>query len=606
MINFIVMNGNSDSVKKLYKSAKDVLNSNITFKPTSWNCKISGSGTWAYVACGDSELEILNRVIAKQSGICLVNGPVLRMKDRNDVAEAGLEASSSESAEFIFEETSGSYNFLSITSKNGLIAFGDFSGTCPIYYTNYDGVTCVSNRASSLNSLIGGDDYNKSSLSWLIGHSNIFGEETPFKNVKSITAGNYLKCPIGSSEYKIIKFSNQVWPSADQSEYLDDLNDSDWDFIAEELKKNFIAAKGNIIGDLRLSLTGGKDSRLVLAIAIGCGFKDELTTYTNGPEGSPEILCAKLIANAIGVKHQENIQNLQIKEQDFEESWQKLRWHAYRMEGYICPWDGATAGVLRGLSSDMTGFGGELYRGPGGHAKQFKNLDFIKNKDNLLSKFINYHQKMDPINILSDLYKNYQIGWLYNWLDENVKSVRLDTLPEKFFVENRLSNWNGPLAQNVVGRTKFMPLLSPKVARLVFKLSPEARNKELFHFSVMAKLAPNLISIPFLNAKWDESLQGRYGLDVSKDKFNSGEKYNPRTVQAWQAQFVENQKDEIIKLLEEAEQNSDINEVFNVSKLCNFIESNSSFNTIELKTILSSIGIAHTLLNKQDKVEDII
>lgn len=213
---------------------------------------------------------------------------------------------------------------------------------------------------------------------------------------------------------------------------------------------------------------------------------------------------------------------------------------------------------------------------------------------------------MDPINILSDLYKNYQIGWLYNWLDENVKSVRLDTLPEKFFVENRLSNWNGPLAQNVVGRTKFMPLLSPKVARLVFKLSPEARNKELFHFSVMAKLAPNLISIPFLNAKWDESLQGRYGLDVSKDKFNSGEKYNPRTVQAWQAQFVENQKDEIIKLLEEAEQNSDINEVFNVSKLCNFIESNSSFNTIELKTILSSIGIAHTLLNKQDKVEDII
>ncbi|MGE6294241.1 hypothetical protein [Aeromonas media] len=606
MINYIVLNGKSEAVKEIYLRARNVLNDNITFNPSSWTSKISGGGQWAYIACADAESELISRVISKPSGICLVNGPALRLNDRTDVAEAGLEAAGKQDAESIFDDIAGSYNLVSITSKNGLIAFGDFSGTCPIYYTSIDGVTCISNRASALHNLKPKGEYNKFSMSWLIGHSNVFGDETPFAGINRITAGSYIKSAIGSSNINLHKFKNQVWPASDDLEYIEDLSESEWDLIVEELVKNFRAANDNLDGQLRLSLTGGKDSRLVLALAIGAGLKDNVVTYTNGPEGSPEISCAKNIADLIGVPHQSNIRKTQVIAQDFEDSWQKLRYHTFRMESYICPWDGATAGVLKGKSSDMTGFGGELYRGPGGHAKQFKNLSFLKNKDAILSQFINYHQKMDPINILSELYKNAQIGWFYNWLEENSKAVRFDVLPEKFFVENRLSNWNGPLAQNVIGRVKFMPLLSPKVARLVFKLSPESRNKEVFHYTVMAKLAPDLISMPFLNATWDKSLQGRYGLDISDKPFDSHVKFNPRKVQAWQAEFVESQKEKIIHLLMMASRHTSIDDIFDTKKLCDFIERKDEFSNIEIKTILSSINLANTYLKSGQKVTDLI
>lgn len=605
MINFIVLNGKSESVKKLYETAQEALKGNLTFKPAESVNKISGGGSWAYVACGNADGEISKRISSKQSGVCLINGPVLRMGDSYDVSGAALDASTKHDAEYIFDNISGSYNLVSITSKNGLLAFGDFSGTCPIYYTLIDGVTCVSNRASALHQLRGSSEYNISSLSWLIGHSNIFGDETPFDGVNSITAGKYLKSPLGASDVKIHTFKNQIWPSNDNNEYLDDLSDNDWDVIVEELLKNFKAAYANLAGDLKLSLTGGKDSRLVLALALGSGLKDEITTFTNGPEGSPEISCAVSIAEKIGVKHIANVQTPQVKEQDFANTWDKLRWHNHRMESYICPWDGATAGRnLEKITADMTGFGGELYRGPGGHAKQFKNLSFMQNKDTILSKFINYHQKTDPFNVLSSLFKNAQIGWLYSWLDENVKSVRFDVLPEKFFVENRLSNWNGPLAQNVTTRIKLMPLLSPKVARLVFKLSPEARNKELFHYTVMAKLAPDLVSMPFVNATWDKSLQGRCGLAISETPYDSGVKYTSRSVQAWQAEFFEGQRQEIVSLLQRAAESTNIKQIFDVDTLCNFIFEKEVMSNIEVKAVLSAISIAHTLLNERSAVED--
>lgn len=605
MINFIVFNGESESVKTLYETALDTLKRNLTFKPVEVASKISGNGVWAYVACSNKEGEIASRIATKQSGVCLINGPVLRIGDSYDVSDSALDASTKNDAEYMFDNISGSYNFASITSKNGLLAFGDFSGTCPIYYSHINGVTCVSNRASALHGLRGKNKFNLLSLSWLIGHSNIFGEETPFDGVYSVTAGSYLKSRLGSPDFTINKFKNQIWPSNDDAEYLDDLTNEDWDLIVDELVKNFKAASEKLTGDLRLSLTGGKDSRLVLALAIGAGFKDRITTFTNGPEGSPEISCAQNIANKIGVKHVANVRAPQVQEQDFANSWDKLSWHTNRMESYICPWDGATADrTLRNVTSEMTGFGGELYRGPGGHAKQFKNLSFMENKNEILSRFINYHQQMDPLNILSNLYKNAQIGWLYKWLDENVKSVRFDVLPEKFFVENRLSNWNGPLAQNVTGRIKLMPLLSPKVARLVFKLSPEARNKELFHFSVMAKLVPGLVSLPFLNATWDKSLQGRYGLDISDNPYDSGEKFTPRSVQAWQAEFVEGQRTKIDQWLMRASVSSNIKEIIDMEKLRNFIMEKEKMSTIEIKTILSSISIAYTLMKEQRPVED--
>lgn len=326
-------------------------------------------------------------------------------------------------------------------------------------------------------------------------------------------------------------------------------------------------------------------------------------TFTSGPEGSPEIACAAHVAKVAGVQHLQMISRASRSQQDFDASWKRLRQHAYRFEGYVCPWDGAGAGALRGRSIEMTGFGGELYRGPGGHAKQFKNLDFMAD-ERLIDRWVNYHQRMDPFGILRPLYRSSQIDWLAGWLDSHRGKTRVDVLPEKFFVENRLSHWNGPLAQSVIGRVQLAPLLSPKVARLIFKLHPRARSKELFHYSVMAKVAPRLVGIPFLNASWDSDLKGRFGLDGSPTPWNGGEVAPARSIQAWQREFVENQRQKIVEKLRDAKNQTDIDSVFDVDKICKEILNKSDFNVVDTKIVMSSIAISHLLLRLQERVID--
>lgn len=76
-------------------------------------------------------------------------------------------------------------------------------------------------------------------------------------------------------------------------------------------------------------------------------------------------------------------------------------------------------------------------------------------------------------------------------------------------------------------------------------------------------------------------------------------------MQAWQAQFVEGQREEIVHLLERAAEYTNIREIFDVDKLCEYVREKEGMNTIEIKTILSSIAVAITLLNDQESVEDL-
>lgn len=606
MINYIALTGDPIEVRRIYASAKEALESTLTFVPAAWSAKIAENGVWAYVACAVTEEELSRRVAVSQRGFFLVNGPVLRLGDSLDVAHAGLDAVADSDPETLFDALAGSYNCASVTLRNGLVAFSDFSGTYPVYKREMSGAAAVSNRASALAALDPVRSRNLTAMSWLIGHANVFGRETPYTDVENITAGTFFRNKLGSTHGESTQFINQVWPSGEgKSPMLDDLTTDEWAEITDELVKNVKAAASQLGDPLRLSLTGGKDSRLTLALAMGAGLRERIETFTNGPEGSPEIDCARNVAAVAGVRHNAVVSKASRSQQDFDTSWRRLRQHTYRLDGYICPWDGAGSGEQRGSFIEMTGFGGELYRGPGGHAKQFKNLAFL-NEENLIAKWVNYHQRMDPLAVLRDKYKEIQIDWLQNWLDENYGRIRVDVLPEKFFVENRLSHWNGPLAQNVTGRVKLMPLLSPKVARLVFKLHPHARTLELFHYSVMAGLAPKLVEHPFLNAQWDPALQGRFGLQHALTPWNDGVKAPPRSIQAWQCEFVENQRTQIVDLLAEAKQQTKIDEIFDVDKLCDIVKTRPEFQVVDTKVVLSGIGIAHSLLERGERVSDTV
>jgi hypothetical protein len=88
------------------------------------------------------------------------------------------------------------------------------------------------------------------------------------------------------------------------------------------------------------------------------------------------------------------------------------------------------------------------------------------------------------------------------------ETVRLDLLPEKFYVDHRLAHWNGPLLQFVPLRVSVNPLLTQLAVQKNCELSVAARADERFHYEVMRRAAPELVDLPFLDDEWSPNLTG--------------------------------------------------------------------------------------------------
>ena len=73
--------------------------------------------------------------------------------------------------------------------------------------------------------------------------------------------------------------------------------------VAEELEADVVSALRYAIARSserpHLELTGGKDSRLVLAVALRAGLADSFTCVTYGPEHLPDMQVARSIAEAL-------------------------------------------------------------------------------------------------------------------------------------------------------------------------------------------------------------------------------------------------------------------------------------------------------------------
>ena len=605
MINYIVFSGAPEIVRDRFEKARQGLLDSLTFVPVWQDAYIAVNGRWAFVVWGNEPDEMPNRVARDQSGVCIINGPILGVgeeRDRRKFAKCALASLSLNSPDAVYNELSGVYNFVSVTSHNKVLAFSDFTGAYPNYYTQLEtesgGLLMVSNRCTLLADLRRDDKrFDLEALGWLMGHASIFGSNTPFRGVRRILNEEYLSCPIGGSSVSCSRFTESAWPHPDSDGSRENLTENEWTEVIERLIFNVKGAMA-YLPSARSSLTGGKDSRLVLALSIGAYGKDGVETFTNGTADSPELLCAQHIAKAIGVRHVANVSKHVTAKVDYDLCWKKLRLHTFRYEGFICPWDGATVGVLKGVANQMTGFGGELYRGPGGEAKQFKSLKYLEQRNRINEIFYNFHQKMDVLGVQSESMKSYQEAYFDEWLKSNMKHVRYDALPEKCFVENRITNWNGPLAQNPLGRVKLMPLFSKDAARLYFQLDARARSRELLHYTVITRLCPQLARLPFLKQSWDAS----FGVPVQPFALNE----QMGAVQSWQREFVLGQKGPTTDLLQEAKRQTDIEYIMDVTKVCAALSGfDEKTPVVAIKAVLSAIAIAHTLLGRGERCADI-
>lgn len=390
------------------------------------------------------------------------------------------------------------------SASHRLSGVSDFTGLRPLYYFKSARYFAISNRQMFLNPLL--TDSEKTSvdvtqIADLIGKGNKFSEHSILKGVRmlrpgfGITFSPYSGVEIRRSGQPI--FTARGVPT--KSDYVKSVQDIVGNFDSLD---NIPGLDGQPI---RISLTGGEDSRLVLAAALNSRIANRIETFTYGYPDNPDIAAAELVAKKAGVPHFKNIQTppKNLTERSISDIWSDLRRHAFRFEGAPGAWDGA-ANSSSQVRLDLVGYFDGYFK----RVRPASAAIDVSSRSIAQTFMSEPQQPFDPLGILypeaTQRDREYCDAWLENILNEGAE---LNDVPELFYFDFRLPWWGGGMASNSGSLYRTAPLASKISSRTGLKQSIVDRRERRFIFEAMLALRPDLLELPYLNKKWPDNFQ---------------------------------------------------------------------------------------------------
>ena len=387
-----------------------------------------------------------------------------------------------------------------------LTGVSDFTGLRPLYY--FDNADCfaVSNRQMFLNPLLTGSDrvsVDFNSAADLVSKGNKFSDRSILKGVRMLRPGFCIEfshesgIELGRSGAPI--FCGRGQPA--RSDYLRSVADIVSNFDALD---NFPGLEGQ---QIRLSLTGGEDSRLALSAALNSRIADRIETFTYGFPDNPDIAAAEMVARKAGVPHIKNIQTppKNTSERPIADIWLEMTRHAFRFEGAPGAWDGG-AGAARQVRLDLVGYFDAYFKRvrPSSAEIDVTSLEVAQ-------QFMKEPQQpFDPLGVLTPESVAGEEQLCNEWLEETLAAgAELNDIPELFYFDFRLPWWGGAMASNVGSLYRIAPLASKVASRTGLKQTVKDRRERKFIFEAMLLLRPDLLELPYLNKKWPDHFQAQ-------------------------------------------------------------------------------------------------
>jgi hypothetical protein len=242
-------------------------------------------------------------------------------------------------------------------------------------------------------------------------------------------------------------------------------------------------------------ITGGRDSRLVLALILQEGLSEEFDFRTTGMDFAPDSIVGREIAKAFHLSHEAVVPGT-MDAADFE---RRLRAHSFHTSGMINAWD-FKGSITSGRAPRLSGLFGETL------STNFREYPDLHTNDDLRSTF---HRMagLDVGSILLPEVRRVLTGVLEAELIERIDaggSTPHDHL-DSFYISNRLRRWLGTMEE--IGESgRVFPLYSLTGVRAAFAMGSDARRAEELHFSVMRKACPELARLPLANRAWSEAV----------------------------------------------------------------------------------------------------
>lgn len=355
----------------------------------------------------------------------------------------------------------------------------DTFGLHPLYTGTARGVTFISNRphliADELERLTGTTatrDYHFAA--WLAFARFPISYRTGFVDVRCLPYGTTANI----HPHKGVKYSYAhppwLFPKTGACE-------SDIDRIESELIECLRAAIKQLTHAPQLQLTGGRDSRLNLALLIRAGLLQDVEVVTLGQPDAPDALVASDLAKRLGIPH------TVAKWGDGLSTREDLCAHVGLVAGATSCFDSS-----RSLSKDghmiISGVTGETLRSNWIHRTDCHDLDAVART------FFNLPYGRSRI-LRRESYALTLHDGLKCLLKPAQKGAQPEDLFDIYYIQHRLRRWLSSRPERFAD--VFFPLYHPSAVEVVFQLDWKTRRDGRIHDTIIARTGKVLSETPY-------------------------------------------------------------------------------------------------------------
>ena len=319
----------------------------------------------------------------------------------------------------------------------------------------------------------------------------LLGDKTFFEHIHQLPPASILE--VSKNDMKITKYwdyeYDEEYDARPQEELIEELGALWQRAVERRIKKDEI---------IIIPLSGGLDSRAILAAALRCTSKDNIITFTFGEPGSFDFEIGKMIAEKAGVR---NIP-LVVEKEEFK--WQNNT-SMGDVEGMI---DATPYFAIRGYEEMgeygnymLSGYIGDFIMGSHMFPEMIKtNLvtdnDYEKASDLILEKDL-LHSLSDIENLFScSFYEKIENPISKNELKTN-RNKNLSAIYFKHFLENHVDKYT----YFTIFRYRHLfsysnPFLDNDLVDFMRKTSPRLRFGQKLFRSMLLKKYPELFELP--------------------------------------------------------------------------------------------------------------
>jgi hypothetical protein len=295
MMFFLVASGSPAAVASVAPRLVDALAASalIDAKPV---VHLSPSRAWAVAEMSVADAVVAGgRLLIDGDDLLVTNGtPFAVDGNQSDITQNALRAYRARGSVGVADVLTGSFNFVGVSRDQGACAAVDSSGLYPLYWRADGEIVLFSNRSLALSHVATQAGWDESAFGWVLSHVNVVGEYVPARGVRYVAPGHQARAAWATSGVRVERSPFWLWPSQDDGR--ENLTDREWDGVTEDLIEH-TRLIGEVDAPLSLGLTGGKDSRLCLALARAAGLSERCTAYNSG---GPELEHARHVAETAG------------------------------------------------------------------------------------------------------------------------------------------------------------------------------------------------------------------------------------------------------------------------------------------------------------------